>query len=83
MLSSEELDRDRRRNAARRREFVRRWAEYVRSHDDAEWSRRQNALVDAQLRTANEMAARGDTDPAAFAAARDWLADDDGDDRPG
>lgn len=65
-------------NAADRRAAVERWAAYVREHDDAEWSRRQNRLVDAQLETANEMAARGDTDPAAFVRARDARRDGDG-----
>lgn len=71
MLNSDDLEADRRRNAAERRAFVRRWAEYVRTHDDAEWSRRQNRLVDSQLQTANEMAARGETDPVRFVEARD------------
>lgn len=74
-----DLAADRRRNAEDRRAFVRRWAEYVRSHDDEEWSRRQNRLVDSQLQTANEMAASGETDPVRFVEARDERRrDDDG-----
>lgn len=75
MQNSTDLDAAGRRNAAQRRDSVRLWAEFVRTHDDAEWSRQQNRLVDSQLRTANEMAARGETDPVRFVAARDERLD--------
>ncbi|ELZ39198.1 hypothetical protein C463_17303 [Halorubrum californiense DSM 19288] len=55
--------------------MIKQWAEYVRTHDDGEWSRQQNRLIDSQLQSANEMAAAGDTDPVRFAAARDRLRD--------
>ena len=55
--------------------MIKRWAEYVRTHDDREWSRQQNRLIDSQLQSANEMAAEGDTDPVRFAAAKDRLRD--------
>lgn len=77
MQNSNDLEAGQRRNAAERRAFVERWAEYVRTHDDAEWSRRQNRLVDAQLQTANEMAASGETDPVRFVEARDARRTDD------
>ena len=32
--------------------FVRYWAEYVRTHDDADWSRQQNVLINSQLQSA-------------------------------
>jgi hypothetical protein len=70
-LSSDEFERSQRQNAEERRAFIKRWAEYVRTHDDEEWSRQQNKLIDSQLQTANEMARRGDTDPVAFIQARD------------
>jgi hypothetical protein len=71
MPNSDELEIDPHSNAAERRAAVERWAAYVRTHDDAEWSRQQNRLVDSQLQTANEMAARGEIDPVQFVAARD------------
>ena len=71
MLNSQEFEADQRRNAEQRRVMIKRWAEYVRTHDDEEWSRQQNKLIDSQLQTANEMARRGDTDPVAFIHARD------------
>ena len=55
--------------------MIKRWAEYVRTHDDSEWSRQQNRLIDSQLQSANEMAAADETDPVRFAAARDRLRD--------
>ena len=75
MLNSQEFEADQRRNAEQRRVMIKRWAEYVRTHDDEEWSRQQNRLIDSQLQSANEMATSGDTDPVRFAAARDRLRD--------
>lgn len=49
-----------------RHAFVKRWAAYVRTHAEAEWLERQNRLIDAQLRSANELAATGQTDPVGF-----------------
>lgn len=57
--------------ASDRHAFVKRWAAYVRTHDDAEWSKQQNTLIDAQLRSANELAATGQTDPVGFFERRD------------
>ncbi len=31
--------------------FVERWAEFVRSHDDKEWSRQQNIIIDSQIKS--------------------------------
>jgi hypothetical protein len=71
MLNSEEFERSQRQNVEERRAFIKRWAEYVRTHDDERWSRQQNTLIDSQLLTANEMTRRGDTDPIGFVEARD------------
>lgn len=79
MLNSEEFERSQRKNIEDRRAFIKRWAEYVRTHDDEEWSRQQNKLIDSQLKSANEMARRGDTDPAAFVQVRDRLQMDSAD----
>lgn len=75
MLNSQEFEGDQRRNMEQRRAMIKRWAEYVRTHDDEEWSRQQNRLIDSQLQSANDLAATGDTDPVRFAAARDRLRD--------
>jgi len=71
MLSSDEFERSRKQNSEQRLAFIKRWAEYVRTHDDEEWSEQQNKLIDAQLESANELARRGETDPVAFIEARD------------
>ncbi len=42
-------------NRRERREFIRRWAEYVRTHPDEEWGRQVNTLVDAQLDAARRV----------------------------
>jgi hypothetical protein len=70
MLNSHKFEDDQRQNTEQRRTMIKQWAEYVRTHDDSEWSRQQNRLIDSQLQSANEMAAASDTDPVRFAAAR-------------
>ncbi len=57
-----------------RRTFIKQWAEYVRTHDDEEWSRQQKIVVDSQLKSARELAANGDTDPVEFVRKRDEIA---------
>lgn len=32
--------------------FVSYWAEYVRTHEDADWSKQQKVLIDSQLQSA-------------------------------
>jgi hypothetical protein len=33
--------------------FVHKWAEYVRTHSDEDWSKQQNVIINSALRTAN------------------------------
>ncbi|RZV06526.1 hypothetical protein BDK88_3539 [Natrinema hispanicum] len=73
MLNSKVFDDDLRRNMEQRREMIKRWD--IRTHDDGDWSREQNRLLNTQLQLTNDMAAAGDTDPVRFAAARDRLRD--------
>ncbi|MFB6283659.1 MAG: hypothetical protein ABEK59_06960 [Halobacteria archaeon] len=40
------------RNRRQRLDFVKWWAEYVKTHDDREWGRQVNRLVDEQLKSA-------------------------------
>ncbi len=75
MLNSNEFKENERRNTEQRRVIIKRWAAYVRAHDDKVWSRQQNRLIDSQLQSANEMAATGDTDPIRFVTAQDRLHD--------
>ena len=32
--------------------FVKRWADYVKTHSDKEWSEQQNTLINSQLQSA-------------------------------
>lgn len=36
--------------------YVEQWAEFVRSHPDAEWSKLQKELIDSQLENAKQVA---------------------------
>lgn len=53
-MSVQELEEERERNREQRRAFVKRWAEYVKTHDDREWSRQQNTVIDSQLKMAKD-----------------------------
>lgn len=46
---TDSLDEKHERNREQRLAFVRRWADYVRTHPDAEWKRQVNRVVEAQL----------------------------------
>ncbi|MFP4118363.1 MAG: hypothetical protein ACLFTR_05580 [Candidatus Woesearchaeota archaeon] len=37
-------------NQEERMRFIKRWAEYVRTHDDKDWSRQQNIIIDSQIK---------------------------------
>lgn len=50
MTNIDELREQQRENIAERREFVKHWAEYVRTHPDEEWSAQQNKVIDSQVR---------------------------------
>lgn len=52
MSDSERLEDKHARNLADRREQIREWAAYVRSHPDEQWGEQVNRVVDAQLQSA-------------------------------
>lgn len=62
MIDSNELGAEIERNTAERHSFIKQWAAYVREHEDAEWSRQQNKLIDAQLQRARELSKAGEID---------------------
>ena len=41
-------------NTEERMHFVAYWAEYVRTHDDQDWSKQQQVLIDSQLANARQ-----------------------------
>jgi hypothetical protein len=63
MTNFETREESRRRNTKERREFIKQWAEYVRTHDDEEWAAQQHEIIDSQLESANEVALRGEFGP--------------------
>ena len=70
MSELDELDQ----NAEECHAFIKQWAEYVRTHDDEEWSRQQKNVVDSQLQSAKDLARNGDTDSAEFFRKKDEIA---------
>jgi len=42
-------------NKKQRMDFVEYWAEYVRTHEDKDWSKQQNVLINSQLRGALQL----------------------------
>ena len=36
-------------NRAERMEFVKYWANYVKTHSDSDWSSQQNVVIDSQM----------------------------------
>ncbi|WP_254832178.1 hypothetical protein [Haloglomus salinum] len=45
----DELEAKHERNRQQRLAFVKRWAEYVRTHPDEEWARQQKVVIDGQV----------------------------------
>ncbi len=40
-------------NTKERKDFIYKWAEYVRTHSDEEWSKQQNVIINSALKSAN------------------------------
>jgi hypothetical protein len=40
-------------NEKDRKNFVHKWAEYVRTHSDKDWSKQQNVIINSALKSAN------------------------------
>ena len=47
---------DKEKNFIERLEFIKFWAEYVKTHSDEDWSKQQNMLIDSQIESANSLA---------------------------
>lgn len=50
----EELDRKREQNREQRIQAVKRWVEYIQTHDPEDWGEQQNRLVNSQLESARQ-----------------------------
>lgn len=44
------LEKEKEINRKERLEFVKYWANYVKTHPDKEWSRQQNIIINSQIR---------------------------------
>ena len=45
---------DREKNQKERFEFIEKWADYVRTHSDEDWSKQQKILIDSQIKNAKK-----------------------------
>lgn len=52
-MTSKKLSEIKKENQKERLEFVDRWAKYVLEHDDMEWSRQQNIIINSCLKSSN------------------------------
>ncbi|AGB15650.1 hypothetical protein Halru_1032 [Halovivax ruber XH-70] len=50
----ESLDEKRDRNRQQRLTAIKRWVEYIETHDPEVWGEQQNRLIDSQLKSARE-----------------------------
>lgn len=48
-INMKEVQEDIERNFKERLEFIKFWANYVKTHRDEEWSEQQNILIDSQM----------------------------------
>jgi hypothetical protein len=48
-LDLKELEKEKEINHQDRLNFVKFWAEYVKTHSDKEWSKQQNVVIDSQF----------------------------------
>lgn len=42
-----------RKNQNERMQFVEKWAEYVKTHSDKDWSKQQNIIINSNLKSAS------------------------------
>jgi len=50
-IDLEKLNREKEKNFKERLNFVKFWANYVKTHKDEEWSKQQNIIIDSQIKT--------------------------------
>ena len=48
-IDFEQLQKDKEKNAEERLEFVKFWANYIKTHSDKEWSKQQNIVINSQF----------------------------------
>lgn len=48
-INIEELNEEREKNFHERLDFIKFWADYIKTHTDKEWSEQQNLLINSQI----------------------------------
>jgi len=48
-INLKELQKEKEKNFSERMKFVKKWAEYIKTHSDEEWSAQQKILIDSQF----------------------------------
>jgi len=54
-IDLEKLNEDKKKNLKERMNFIKFWAEYVKTHTDKEWSKQQNVIIDSQITRIKKM----------------------------
>jgi hypothetical protein len=48
-INQKEIDEEVERNFEERLKFIKFWANYVKTHDDEDWSEQQNLIINSQI----------------------------------
>ena len=48
-MSLEKLEEKKKKNRKQRLEFIKYWANYIKTHEDKVWSEQQNVIIDSQI----------------------------------
>ena len=48
-INIKEIDEEIERNFKERLKFIKFWADYVKTHDDEDWSEQQNMIINSQI----------------------------------
>jgi len=49
-INTKEIEKEIERNFKERLEFIKLWVEYIKTHEDKEWSEQQNIVINSQLK---------------------------------
>ncbi len=53
-IDLEELNEEKRKNFNERLKFIDMWVEYIKTHDDKDWSKQQANLINSQIKFKNK-----------------------------
>lgn len=49
-IDKEKIENEIKKNFKERMEFIKFWVNYIKTHDDKDWSKQQNMLIDSQIK---------------------------------